>query len=192
MKCTKCGSEVKAGAFCSSCGNKLFQNQFIASGTKLQSNDFTKFDYSKKNVIAQCMFAVIYGIYLIAAIICYFFAKFNVHIRVSRWQYIAFDDDFMGAFFFVAVMMVICIAVSVIRCVVFRKVCLCVYSHKVTGVSAKNLYFATESFEIQYSEIIHVKQKGNLITIETGTKVYKCAVQDAQKAYEMILTAKNS
>lgn len=191
MKCTKCGNEVKKGVFCSNCGNKLFQDQVIDLETNIHKNNFTKFSYSRKKVIAQCMLAVICGIYFIFMVILCMFIDFDVRIRISKWRYIAFPDYLKGVYSFLAVVFLICVVVSVIRCVVFRKICICVYSDKVTGVSAKNLFYATECFDIKYTDIINVRQKGNIITIETGTKIYKCAVQDAQTAYEMIITAKN-
>lgn len=39
--------------FCSRCGNKLFEDQVSILETKLQGNAFTKFGYSKKDVIAH-------------------------------------------------------------------------------------------------------------------------------------------
>lgn len=191
MKCTKCGAEMADGVFCSKCGNKLFNDHLELLEAELQENTFIKFGYSKKDTTVLCVSAVFFGIYFMVCVIMCMLIEVNFHIKISGGRYIVFSDSLKGAFSFMAIVLLIGLISIVVRVIVFRKVCLCLYNNKITGVSTKNMAYATECFEIKYTDIIDIKQKRNLITIETGTKIFKCFVQDAQKAYEMILRAKN-
>lgn len=190
MKCTKCGTEVgEEDFFCPTCGNNLTQSRPLTPNIKSQeilpTNTFVKFTYSKSHTIVNFISLVSF---LIWFVIC-----LTLRIMVEAiTQHIAFSGLFKWVFSFLAISILLCGTMCAIRCVIFYNMCLCVYNNKIIGVSGKNLCFATETFEIEYPNIINIKQKGNLIIIETNIKIYKCAIQDAKQAYDMIMNLRNN
>ena len=196
MNCPKCGTEVGVGDFfCPTCGNKLSQNQPLVSDIKVQgtlpNSTFTKFSYSRSYVIGYFINMIFALISVAVFFTLCLMAEANVHIKISRGYYFAFNGYFKWLFTFLTVVMLLIAVMHAIRCVILYKMCLCVYTNKIVGVSAKNLCFATEEFEIEYSNIIDIKQKRNLITVETNIKVYRLIIQDAKQAYDMIMSLRN-
>lgn len=195
MKCTKCGMEVNESvSFCPTCGNKLSENREsninVKSQKIMQNSTFTKFSYSKIHIVLySIMVVLLFLLYFLVSFMLRLMAEAKVRIGVSSRQYITFNDAFEGVFTFMTIAILIGVIVLVINCVVIHKLCLCIYNDKIVGVSAKNMWFATEDFEVKYSDIININQKANLIIIETGTKKYMCMIQDAKKAYDMIKNA---
>ncbi|MCH5272749.1 MAG: zinc ribbon domain-containing protein [Lachnospiraceae bacterium] len=199
--CTKCGQKLTPEQkFCGQCGNKTdenidFQTKSVVSDTnqlntqsvKTNSSMLAKFTYNKTSLIGQIVAVII----LLMNVVFYFSLLIGIDSRGRIWisdsRYIVFNNEYKWIFPFFATYFLIMAVICFIKCPVIYRICLCIYSNKIIGVGGKNFYFMTESFELNYSNILNIKKKGNKIIIEVESKTYKCVVNDAQKAYDMIM-----
>lgn len=80
--------------------------------------------------------------------------------------------------------------VEIVLCIVKiptgLKMCLSIFENGVSGVAGKNFYFMSEAFEIPYSDILNVKLRFSVITIETTTRTYKCVVERQKEAFKLL------
>lgn len=199
--CPKCKNQLQGGQkFCGVCGYQITAVQPSSNNVTQQGSQsnavqavkrsvgegaiLKKFNYSKLNMVGFIISILIELVAFTIFLALQMVADSHGRIRISSYQYLQLNLPLLKLY---CIVFLLCGIISIIKCPVAYRMCLCICEDGIMGVSGKNFYFMTESFELQYSEILKVQRKfGGVVVIETRAKVYKCMVAHSEEAYAII------